>query len=488
MVLMKMKETAESYLGKKVTHAVVTVPAYFNDAQRRATKDAGIIAGLTVMRIINEPTAAAIAYGLDKQKGMKNILIFDLGGGTFDVSLMTINNGIFKVRAIDGNTHLGGEDFDHRVMDHFIKRFKTKTGQDIGNDNRAKQRLRQEVEKAKRVVSYQLQARIEIDSLYGGRDFSETLTRAKFEDLNMDLFRLTLQPLEQVLKDSGIAKEDIDEIVLVGGSTRIPKIQQLVRDFFNGKEPSKGINPDEAVAYGAAVQGGILSGEDEFALLVVQDVTPLTLGISSLGDIMTPVIKRNTEIPCKNTSRFTTVHDDQTEVLFPVFEGERPITRDNHYLGNFLLTGVPPAPARVPNIDVSFEIDADGILKVEAVDKASGNKAGITITSEQSSLDVNEIQRMINDAERFAEEDQKEKQRVLARNELEKFAYTIKIQIEEERSSVSKSNHGKISKAAAAELEWILDHPTEERQMYEKRHLQLESLVLPVLNMFRSEL
>ncbi|XP_072043743.1 LOW QUALITY PROTEIN: endoplasmic reticulum chaperone BiP-like [Amphiura filiformis] len=490
MVLMKMKDTAESYLGKKVTHAVVTVPAYFNDAQRRATKDAGTIAGLTVMRIINEPTAAAIAYGLDKQDEVKNILIFDLGGGTFDVSLMTINNGIFKVRAIDGDTHLGGEDFDHRIMDYFIKLFKTKTGHDIRKDNRAIQRLRHEVEKAKRVVSYQLQARIELDYLYGGDDFSETLTRAKFEDLNMDLFRLTLKPLEQVMKDSGIAKEDIEEIVLVGGSTRIPKIQQLVKNFFNGKEPSKGINPDEAVAYGAAVQGGILSGEDKFALLVLQDVTPLTLGISMHGDVMAPVITRNTEIPCKNISTFTTIKDGQTEVLFPVFEGERPMTTENHNLGNFTLRGVPPAPAGAPQLDVSFEIDANGIVKVAAVDKASGNTAGITITSEQSSLTVEEIERMINDAEKFAEDDQKVKHRVLAKNELEKFAYSIKTQVEEEKigGRISKSDRKKVNKAATKEIEWILEHPDELREVYEERHLELKELVLPILsNYMRKE-
>ncbi|XP_072043589.1 endoplasmic reticulum chaperone BiP-like [Amphiura filiformis] len=490
MVLMKMKETAEDFLEQKVTHAVITVPAYFNDAQRRATKDAGTIAGLKVMRIINEPTAAAIAYGLDKKDEVKNILIFDLGGGTFDVSLMTFDNGIFKVRAIDGDTHLGGEDFDHRVMEYFIKLFKTKTGQDMRKDNRAIQRLRHEVEKAKRKLSYQVQAGIEIDSLYGGHDLSETLTRAKFEALNMDLFRSTLKPVEQVLKDSGIAKGNIDEIVLVGGSTRIPMIRELVKDFFNGKEPSKGINPDEAVAYGAAVEGGILSGEKELALIVLQDVTPLTIGtsITLSNNIMDPVIKRNTEIPCKKTRVYVTALDGQTNADFSIFEGERPMTADNHYLGGFVLRGIPPLPAGQAKMDASFEIDANGILTVKAVAGSSGSTGDITITSEQSSLSVGEIQRMINDAENFAEEDRKVKQRALAKNELQSFAYSIISKITEGKG-ISKSNLEKVKGAAENELKWISDHPGEERDVYEKRLIQLQNLVSPILaNLHKDEL
>merc|ERR1711994_212561 len=386
MVLTKMKETAEAYLGKPVTHAVVTVPAYFNDAQRQETKDAGVIAGLTVMRIINEPTAAAIAYGMDKKEGEKNVLVFDLGGGTFDVSLLTIDNGVFEVVATNGDTHLGGEDFDQRVMEHFIKLYKKKKGKDLRKDNRAVQKLRREVEKAKRALSNSHQVKIEVESLYEGEDFSETLTRAKFEELNMDLFKGTLKPVQKVLEDADLSKKDIDEIVLVGGSTRIPKVQQLVKEFFNGKEPSKGINPDEAVAYGAAVQGGVLSGEKDLSDVVLLDVCPLSLGIETVGGVMTKIITRNTVVPTKKQQIFSTASDNQQTVTIQVFEGERTMTKDNHVLGKFDLTGIPAAPRGVPQIEVTFEIDVNGILRVSAEDKASNSKESINIKNDQNRL------------------------------------------------------------------------------------------------------
>ncbi|CAG8765808.1 24770_t:CDS:2, partial [Gigaspora margarita] len=491
MVLGKMKEIAESYLGKKVTHAVVTVPAYFNDAQRQATKDAGTIAGLNVLRIVNEPTAAAIAYGLDKSDGERQILVYDLGGGTFDVSLLSIDDGVFEVLATAGDTHLGGEDFDNRVIDHFVKVYKKKNKVDITKDLKSMGKLKREVEKAKRTLSSQMSTRIEIESFHDGKDFSETLTRAKFEELNNDLFKKTLQPVEQVLKDANIDKKDVHDIVLVGGSTRIPKVVQLLEEFFNGRKASKNINPDEAVAYGAAVQGGILSGDERVKDILLVDVCPLTLGIETTGGVMTKLIPRNTMIPTKKSQIFSTAADNQPTVLIQVYEGERSMTKDNNLLGKFELTGIPPAPRGVPQIEVTFEIDANGIMKVSAADKGTGKSESITITNDKGRLSKEEIDRMVEEAEQFAEEDRMLRDRIESKNQLENFVYSLKNQVSDDGElgkKLSEEDKTTVKDAIKKTLEWFdeFSNSATKEELDEKRE-ELQAIVNPITTKLYSD-